>query len=82
MRRTYANLALGSGTPIKALGAQLGRTTTRMTLDTYARLLPEAQREALNRLRAARRGTEDTAPVDLTAILTATRNSLECQGDI
>lgn len=53
LRHTHATLALGSGAGIKEVSATLGHATTRMTLDTYAHLLPDAQREALARLREA-----------------------------
>jgi integrase len=51
-RHTMATTLLTGGTDIKTTSGILGHATTQMTLDTYAHLVADAQRDALDRLGA------------------------------
>jgi integrase len=46
LRHTCATLLLQAGVPVKVVSERLGHTKVSMTLDTYAHLLPEMQRDA------------------------------------
>lgn len=50
LRHTYATYLLSNGVPIKYVQEQLGHSTARMTLDTYAKFMPSVKFEALNLL--------------------------------
>lgn len=50
LRHTFATRALEAGIPIKAVSKLLGHASVEITMDTYSHVLPEFQREAVNRL--------------------------------
>ncbi len=47
MRHTSATLALGRGVPVKVVSERLGHASIRITLDTYAHVLPTMQSAAI-----------------------------------
>ena len=50
LRHTSATLSLLAGVPAKVVSDRLGHTSVAFTLDTYAHVLPEQQREAAQAL--------------------------------
>ena len=46
LRHTCATLLLQAGVPVKVVSERLGHTKVSMTLDVYAHVLPEMQRDA------------------------------------
>lgn len=50
LRHTYATYLLSNGVPIKYVQEQLGHSTARMTLDTYAKFMPSVKFGALDLL--------------------------------
>ena len=50
LRHSYATYLLSNGVPVKYVQEQLGHSTARMTLDTYASVMPSVKFEALNLL--------------------------------
>jgi integrase len=50
LRRTYASLLIQSGESLVYVQRQLGHSSIKMTVDTYTHLIPEASRQAVNRL--------------------------------
>jgi integrase len=50
LRHTHASLLIRSGADLKVVASRLGHSTPRLTLDTYAHLLPGAQEDAVRRL--------------------------------
>ena len=50
LRHTAATLMLASGVPVKVVSEMLGHSTTAMTQDTYAHVLPTMQAEAARKL--------------------------------
>lgn len=52
LRHSMTSIAVAEGIPVTVIAGRLGHTTTRMTLDRYAHLLPGQQREAADALDA------------------------------
>jgi integrase len=52
LRHTYATLALASGVNPRIVSARLGHATVALTLDVYSHGLPQADREAAERIAA------------------------------
>jgi integrase/predicted RNA-binding Zn-ribbon protein involved in translation (DUF1610 family) len=52
LRHTYATLALSSGINPRIVSARLGHATVALTLDVYSHVLPQADREAAERIAA------------------------------
>jgi integrase len=52
LRHTYATLALASGVNPRIVSARLGHATVALTLDVYSHVLPQADREAAERIAA------------------------------
>ncbi len=52
MRHASATLMLSSGVPVKVVSERLGHSKTAVTLDTYAHVLPEQDRDAADRIAA------------------------------
>ena len=52
LRHTYATLALSSGVNPRIVSARLGHATVALTLDVYSHVLPQADREAAERIAA------------------------------
>lgn len=50
MRHSYASLLIGNGESLAYVRDQLGHSSIRLTVDTYAHLVPGANRQAVNRL--------------------------------
>ena len=50
LRHTYATLALSSGVNPRIVSARLGHATVALTLDVYSHVLPQADREAAERI--------------------------------
>ena len=50
LRHTYATYLLSNGVPVKYVQEQLGHSTARMTLDTYASFMPSVKFGALDLL--------------------------------
>ena len=50
LRHTYATLALAAGVNPKIVSARLGHATVALTLDIYSHVLPQADREAAERI--------------------------------
>ena len=50
LRHTYATLALSSGINPRIVSARLGHATVALTLDVYSHVLPQADREAADRI--------------------------------
>jgi len=50
LRHTTATLLLGAGVPVQVVAQRLGHSDVTMTLNTYAHALPDAQRDAADRL--------------------------------
>ncbi len=50
LRHTYATYLLSKGVPVKYVQEQLGHSTARMTLDTYASVMPSVKFGALDLL--------------------------------
>lgn len=48
MRHTFATVALQNGVDIKTVSGMLGHYSTGFTLDTYAHVTTQAQRQATN----------------------------------
>jgi integrase len=48
LRHTYATYLLSKNIPIKYVQQQLGHSTARMTLDTYANILPTIKNDAMD----------------------------------
>lgn len=48
LRHTYATYLLSKNIPIKYVQSQLGHSTARMTLDTYASVLPSVKNDAMD----------------------------------
>ena len=48
LRHTYATYLLSKNIPIKYVQEQLGHSAARMTLDTYASVLPTIKNEAMD----------------------------------
>lgn len=51
LRHTYATYLLSNGIPVKYVQEQLGHSTARMTLDTYASFMPSVKFGALDLLK-------------------------------
>ena len=51
LRHTYATYLLSNGVPVKYIQEQLGHSTARMTLDTYASFMPSVKFGALDLLK-------------------------------
>jgi hypothetical protein len=51
LRHTAATTLLVAGVDVRTAAGVLGHASPSITLSTYARLMPEAQREAVDRLR-------------------------------
>ena len=51
LRHTYATYLLSNGVPVKYVQEQLGHSTARMTLDTYASFMPSVKFGALELLK-------------------------------
>lgn len=58
LRHTYATYLLSNGVPVKYVQEQLGHSTARMTLDTYASVMPSVKFEALNLLKNLHKKSE------------------------
>ena len=52
LRHTYATLALASGINPRIVSARLGHATVALSLDVYSHVLPQADREAAERIAA------------------------------
>lgn len=52
LRHTHASLLLAANVPVKDVSARLGHATATMTLDTYAHVMPTADRKIAERLDA------------------------------
>ena len=52
LRHSYATLALSSGVNPRIVSARLGHATVALTLDVYSHVLPQADREAADRIAA------------------------------
>jgi integrase len=52
LRHTYATLALASGVNPRIVSARLGHATVALTLDVYSHVLPQADREAAEKIAA------------------------------
>ena len=52
LRHTYATLALASGVNPRIVSGRLGHATVALTLDVYSHVLPQADREAAERIAA------------------------------
>ena len=50
LRHTYATYLLSKGIPVKYVQEQLGHSTARMTLDTYASVMPSVKFGAMDLL--------------------------------
>ena len=50
LRHSYATLALASGVNPRIVSARLGHATVALTLDVYSHVLPQADREAAERI--------------------------------
>jgi integrase len=50
LRHTSATLMLLAGVPVKVVSEMLGHSSIAITLDVYAHVLPEMQRDAVNTL--------------------------------
>lgn len=59
LRHSYASIMLASGASIKALQHALGHSQVTMTLGTYGHLIEERMDEAVARMDALLRGTEE-----------------------
>jgi integrase len=60
LRHTAASLLLREGVPVKQISERLGHASTRITLDLYAHLLPDAHdmaADAMSRILAGEKGT-------------------------
>lgn len=57
LRHTAATLMLRTGANPKTVSERLGHATVAFTLDTYAHVLPDMQRDAAEALSAALRST-------------------------
>lgn len=58
LRHTYATYLLSKGIPVKYVQEQLGHSTARMTLDTYASVMPSVKFGALDVLEKLQENTE------------------------
>lgn len=56
MRHTMATLLLQAGTPVHVVSERLGHSKIEMTLEVYAHVLPDMQREAANTIGAILHG--------------------------
>ena len=56
LRHCHACLLLDQGVPIKVVSERLGHATVRMTMETYAHVLPAQDRQAADAIRRALRG--------------------------
>ncbi len=52
LRHTYATLALASGVNPRIVSGRLGHATVALTLDVYSHVLPQADREAAEKIAA------------------------------
>ncbi len=52
LRHASATLMLAGGVPVKVVSERLGHSKTSVTLDTYAHVLPEQDRDAADRIAA------------------------------
>jgi len=50
LRHTHASLLLAAGVDISVVSRRLGHSSIRITYDVYSHLLPDAQKDATNRL--------------------------------
>jgi integrase len=57
LRHTFASLLIGNGEPLAYVKDQLGHSSIRVTVDVYGHLVPGANRQAVNRLPAAKSAT-------------------------
>ena len=57
LRHTYATYLLSKGIPVKYVQEQLGHSTARMTLDTYASVMPSVKFGALDMLNELKKNT-------------------------
>jgi integrase len=53
LRHTCATLLLQQGVPVTVVSKMLGHASAKMTLDTYAHVLPDSLDEASNAMEAA-----------------------------
>lgn len=58
LRHTYATYLLSNGIPVKYVQEQLGHATARMTLDTYASVMPSVKFGALDLLKNIEKNNE------------------------
>lgn len=58
LRHTYATYLLSKGIPVKYVQEQLGHSTARMTLDTYASVMPSVKFGALELLNKLQKNNE------------------------
>jgi integrase len=65
LRRTCATLLLQAGTPIHVVSERLGLSKVSMTMEVYAHVLPDVQREAASALGALQHGTAVCGPLIL-----------------
>ncbi|MBF6589100.1 MAG: tyrosine-type recombinase/integrase [Ktedonobacterales bacterium] len=56
VRHTAATLMLLRGVPAKVVSEMLGHASIAITLDIYAHVLPDMQRDAVTAMEAALRG--------------------------
>lgn len=61
LRHTYATFLLSKNIPIKYVQEQLGHSTARMTLDTYASVLPSIKNDAMDILNSLCFNEENSA---------------------
>ena len=52
LRHSYATLALASGVNPRIVSGRLGHATVALTLDVYSHVLPQADREAAEKIAA------------------------------
>ena len=50
LRHTYATLALASGINPRIVSGRLGHSTVALTLDVYSHVLPQADKEAAEKI--------------------------------
>lgn len=50
LRHTFATRALEAGIPIKVVSQILGHASVQITMDTYSHVLPELQKESMNKI--------------------------------
>ena len=53
LRHTFASLLIQNGEPLAYIKEQLGHSSIKLTADVYGHLVPDPNRQAVNRLPAA-----------------------------